>query len=151
MRVVHERGGAECVMSVVSYIIIVISKYVQMMSSYHINNRDVQGLESTFQWFNRCFSSYQSSYREITNQELRLDQTTVNTFEMIQKKLDKDEEVREEKEKKKEDVTDKQQSSASTASSASASVQRSASGDLDPEVADMLKRLKLNNLRQIFT
>ena len=63
MEVVNTRGGADCVMGVVSYIIIIISKYVQMIASYHITNRDADGLRTTFEWFNKCFSSYQRSYK----------------------------------------------------------------------------------------
>ena len=91
MVTVFARAGHDGVIGVVSYIIIVIAKYVQIMAAYHISKEDSEGLRLTYEGVNDNFHAYSKSFRKVTGRVLNLDQTSVETYKEIQKKLDQEE------------------------------------------------------------
>ena len=142
MQVVQERGGHDCVLGVVSYIIIIIAKYVQMISAYQINQKDTEGLRITFEWFNDSFKAYVKSFKIVTGQNLNLDKTSLETFSRIQQKLDREE---------------KQPSLPAPAPKRGEKKKKTATKEkaekhhqLDEEVSDLLECLGLESLKQLF-
>ena len=87
---VFNRAGYDGVLGVVSYIIVTSSKYLQIISAYHISKEDQEGLRLSYQWFNDNYHSYCRSFKSVTGRDLELSKTSAETFHQIQKRLDTD-------------------------------------------------------------
>ena len=84
------RGGTDGVLVTISYVIIVLAKYVQMMTQYHIFRNELQRLEIIFKELNDNMDSYSKSYKDITGEELNLNTATKETLDNIKMSLDKE-------------------------------------------------------------
>ena len=67
----QEGGGPPMCQSVMDYIVIVLGKYLQMMSSYYIFKEDSERVTAQFEQFNNHFQKYSEIFEKITGRKYR--------------------------------------------------------------------------------
>lgn len=68
MKIIYsDGGGIPMCQSVMDYIVIVISKYLQMMVAYAIFKEDSERVTSQFELFNEQYSSFVDIFKKVTN------------------------------------------------------------------------------------
>ena len=70
LRIVHEEYGEDATNTTMHYIIIVTAKYLQMMSSYYINENNPEAVEKIFHTFNENYLKYEQVYRKVTGKKI---------------------------------------------------------------------------------
>ena len=72
--IVHkDQRGAKAAKATMYYVLLVSAKYLTMMTSYYIQQRDAAGVEKIFSKFNSNFEEYRKLYMEITSEEIAFD------------------------------------------------------------------------------
>ena len=61
-----ENGGLAMCQNVLDYFIVVLSKYLQMMVSYHIYKEDLVKVAHNFEQFNQLYESFCTIFMEVT-------------------------------------------------------------------------------------
>ena len=66
----NDKAGVEGCSIVVQYIIVVLSKYLFMMASYHLYKEDISKATAVYEWFNQKFQMMKDIYIKVTGEEL---------------------------------------------------------------------------------
>ena len=69
----RNQRGAKAAKATMYYVLLVSAKYLTMMTSYYIQQRDAAGVQKIFSKFNNNFEEYRKIYTEITSEEIAFD------------------------------------------------------------------------------
>jgi hypothetical protein len=68
LQTIYEQQGHDACQAVLEYVVVVLSKYLQMMVAYEIHRQKTDRVEAQFKQFNACYTQLVNIFAEITGQ-----------------------------------------------------------------------------------
>ena len=87
LTIVTKNQGADIAMGVMAYIMIVLGKYVLMMTAYNIHKENTEAVTELYEWVTSMYLDYTTLFRDVTGRSLNIDKAAMRTLKDIKKKL----------------------------------------------------------------